>query len=144
MLLTSPSINCWCLSISAFLDIEGSIIPTFLNLSTEILRIVCSRLPSSPLRSLTYICRRLTGIVVPLSRSYGDSVSLRAHVRNVDIRWHNADNNDDDNVRQCLAALKSLCLQSLRLFPPTFFFEEPAGTAVTLLAIQHDRLRGNF
>lgn len=159
--------------------------PSLLNLPTEILLLVFSRLPPPALTSLLHSCRRLNEVVIPLlydsvyfwgsgdlddfrkawfpnrqedlppnwtriwdleafTRSYCDSISLRAHVKNVDLRWHNAEKNDDQDVYQCLAALKSSCLQSLHLSPPRFSFDIPADTAVTSLAIQHDGLRGDF
>jgi len=78
------------------------------------------------------------------TRSYRDSVSLRAHVRNVDIRWHNTYKNDDEDVLQCLAALKSSCLRTLHLSPATFSFVIPASIAVTSLSFQHDGLSGSY
>lgn len=76
--------------------------------------------------------------LLAFTQTYRASASLQHCVKKVDIRWLDADENDDENVRQCLAALKSSHLQVLHLSPARFSFEIPAGTKVSSLTLQYD------
>lgn len=155
------------------------------KLSTELLLIIISHLPSPELRELSYTCRRLHETAIPnlyhsvffwghrkfyglgnggfinrqanpppnatrisnlkaFTRSYRASARLRRYVKNVDIRWHKANNLEDDDIHRCLAILDSSRLQNLHLSPPDFLFDIPAGTPITSLAFQHHGLRGDW
>lgn len=141
------------------------------DLPSELLTSIAQQLPSDDRRKLIKTCRRLNQVVTPTfyeevfywtsvdspdnrfctqSRIYdlkrftsiiSTSESLHSSVKSVDLRWHEANNNDND-ILDCLKVLETCKLRSLHLSPADFWFSIPNLPGITLLALQCTSLGG--